>query len=302
MTASEFVSQMKGLKEDYRRNDAYVERFIPWNDDAWYDKSILAAYKMYKQITKANFPVLLLGDEGIRKMKELLFNFGLASATGIQDKELEALADQLQKKRDELKKRKGWLEPPRPDLKIPDLLGKEGHILSDQTWTTLLNDSLIGGAIHSGITCVLALSDKPTKGSSNLLSEQQMWSKMVADTRKYFQRDTRSYEEKWRAQWVSFFQKNIDMIYTSGRRSGPRVLARELLGLSFFGYTPVCTEFQLSFEKRTPTNIDFRVYMRKLNDLHFFADFNSDPLSKQLIISAILSFISGRAFNYREFV
>ena len=101
---------------------------------------------------------------------------------------------------------------------------------------------------------------------------------------------------------MSFFQKNIDMIYTSGRRSGPRVLARELLGLSFFGYVPVCTELQLSFEKRIPTQMDFRVYMKKLNDLHFFADFNSDPLSKQLIISAILSFISGRAFNYREFV
>lgn len=302
MTTSDFVVQMKSLKEDYRRNDAYVQRFIPWNDDSWYDKSILAAYKMYKLAKGATIPVLPLGDEGIRKMKKLLFNFGLVSATGIQDKDLEELVNQLQDERNELKKRQGWFEPFLKNHKIPDVLG-QGHILSDQTWTTALNDAFIGGGIDAGHTFVLALSEEPTKGSGNPLSEQQMWRETVAGTKKYFQRDNRSYEEKWRSHWVSFFQKNLTMIYTAGRRVGPRVLARELLGLSFFGYQAVCTEHQLSFEKKVHTaQMDFRVYMKKLNDLHFFADFNADSSSRLLVISAILSFIAGRPITYREFL
>jgi hypothetical protein len=300
MTAGEFVIQMKSLKVDYRRNDAYVERFIPWNDDAWYDKSILAAYKMYKLVKSATIPVLPLGDEGIRKMEKLLFNFGLASATGIQDIDLQGLVDQLQIERDKLKKSRGWFEPFLTDRKVPDVLGP-GQILSDQTWTTALNDAFIGGGIDAGHTFVLALSDKPTKGSGSHFSEQEMWRKTVANANQYFQRDNRSYEEKWRSHWVSFFQNNLTIIYTAGRRIGPRVLARELLGLSFFGYKAVCTEYQLSFEKKIPTaKMDFRVYMRKLDDLNFFANFNANPSSRQLVISAILSFISGRPFNYRE--
>lgn len=302
MTASEFVFQMKSLKADYRRNDAYVQRFIPWDDDAWYDKSILAAYKMYKLVKNANFPVLPLGDEGIRKMKELLFNFGLASATGIQDNDLQGLADQLQEERDKLKKRRRWFAPLLSAHKVPDILGP-GHILSDQTWTTALNDAFIGGGIDARHTFVLALSDKPTKGSNSPLSEQMMWRETVTNANKYFKQDNRSYEEKWRAHWVSFFQNNLTMIYTTGRRIGPRVLARELLGLSFFGYQPVCSEHQLSFEKKDlKVQMDFRVYMKKLYDLHFFADYNTNPSSRTLVISAILSFISGRPFNYRELV
>lgn len=286
MTASEFVRQVKSLRDFYRRNDAYVQRFIPWNDDAYFDKCVLAAYKMFKLVKEGGNEFLPLGDEGIRKMSDLLFNFGLASATGIQDAKLENLVAGLQDQRN-------LLNAGAPNQIYPQMLGP-GAMLSDKTWTTVINDGYIIGGVTGRRNFVLALSAEPTKNTTGTTSEQVLWQrKAQIANRMGINRlqNPLSYHDRWKYQWISFFEQNISMVYTNtGKRQGPRVLARELLGLSFFGYQPHFSEYQLSFEPRRMVPVSFNIYLEKLDRLQFFT--NNSRQSQDLVMGAIYDFLS----------
>ena len=296
MTASEFITETKRLKELYNTYDAYVQRSQGWNDNDKYEKCILAAYKIYELAKNPPLGALLLGDAGIRAMSDLLFNFGLASGTGVQDPDIEKLIAELADKRNTFNQS---IQSEKDIIKevFPPLIGP-GSILSDQTWSTMLNDAFILGGIDGGHPFIFTLSNQPTKKTTYLLSEQQAWAQHIQKySRPVYRPSMRTplgRNKQWQTEWISFLKQYPEILYVSGHRSGPRVLARELLGLKFFGYMPVYSRLQLSFERAKHVPISFETYLDQLNKVQFFDNDNS-PTKREHILSAIFEFLAGES-------
>lgn len=288
MKEGEFISQMRALKDFYRSHDAYVQRYVSWNDDNCYEKCIDVAYKMYMLARDTKNGFLPLGDEGIKKWKDLVFNLGLASVTAPEEMDTDFVNElnlHRSLQRDGIRTTRKTSSFPIEISNITD----SGAILSDKIWTTMMNDAFILGGTERSHPFVLVLSPEPTKKSGNKLSEHLMWEQVKNKALPI--RIGLSYEEKWRYKWLSFFASNPQIIYRTGsERNGPRVLARELLGLSFFGYKPIFAENQLSFVRRNSTPTSFTTYLHKLLKLHFFT--NNNINSQELVVSAIFEFLS----------
>jgi hypothetical protein len=243
-------------------NDAIpFERYV--SAHAWYRWSgpleIVSAWRLYKRAKTPTLGFILLGDTKIRKDPTLVYAFGLLSAGGIQDKEEIAMlaALKLQAKR---------RHHDRPNV-------GEGSILSDQNWSPLLNDSLVLGGVHAYRDFHFTDDRLQTynfakpAGVAGVRQTQELISKAanarLADLSK----------SPWEVQvWRDFFHAHPTVFWDSTAKI-PRVLARELIGLMTFGYEPVLSPHQLTFQPRSGASVSasFGPYLQALRQSGYFA-------------------------------
>jgi hypothetical protein len=220
----------------------------------------------------AGLRVLLLGDTKLRSDHDLVQNFGLSSARGVQE---EACREFIKGLMNERKQLAGITVPKNKDEPEQDLKGRKlipvegpGAILSTRKWSPMLNDSFIMAGAHQEIDFFLALTGEEIDVYQNLAS--------VKDE-----------VERWR----QFFVKSPGSLW--GESGGfPRVLMRELLGLMTFGYEPRFHKDQLGFKlinKKAGDEANLSGYLTALQKAGF------QEKKKDLLLSTIATFLFGDA-------
>jgi len=239
------------LSRRYRQDNAWCSW---WKKD--FKDDVANAYALYERAATNDLGCIVLGETEIRKDRDLIQSFGLASAGGIQDKPEEELVATLQRERLE---KHGTTQA---------ILGM-GSILSDKNWTPLLNDALILGGIHTF--------------QDFLLADDQ-----VFRLARLMRRPPPQDMDEWRA----FFKFRLDLLYAS---FGPRVLAREFIGLATFGYQPVFQPNQLGFvcaDRDAARSANFVTYCDVLKLLAFDAmDDEEKAFVKPIILGALGRFL-----------
>ncbi len=274
LTKEMFRKELRSMKDEYRMDNKWVQEWRKWNDDSIMDEFIDAAYNLYAATAKCALKLTVLGDTEIRSMPELLKNFGLMSAAGVQeDKDIKMVND---------------LEQHRKQVAMGTTAGLKGRtkvlgggsILGDKMWTPILNDSLMLGSIQSNQDFYLGLNTKEKlawKGNgfnSNVANKTAKFGGAVANSR-----------NKYQSNWLSFFRQQPQMIWAG---PNPRVFARELLALKFFGYKPVYSAMGLAFTPVQGKRIGppgFRIYTTALRNVGFFDN------DKDRVMSAISEFL-----------
>ena len=255
LSKDDFRRELHGLKNEYRLDNRWVQDWRNWNDETIMDGFIDAAYNLYEATARNFLKITVLGDTEIRSMSELLSNFGLMSAAGVQEtKDITMVKDLEQRRRQVGMGTNEGLKG------VPKVLGV-GSILGDKMWTPILNDALMLGSIENDQTFHLGLNT----------AEQTAWQAGG------FNSD--------RSGWITFFRQQSQMIW---RGNNPRVFARELLALKFFGYKPVFSKMGLTFAPGLGSRIGppgFTIYTRALKDLEFFQN------NKPRVMGAISEFL-----------
>jgi hypothetical protein len=183
---------------------------------------------------------VLLGDTSIRNDMAMIWQHGLLSGNGVQEAETRAYLTLIK-----LRKR------------VPGPLVGAGSILSDSSWSPLLNDAMVIGGAHGHRQFHLRKDAESRSGSPG-----------VANLRAQFEAGLASAQKSW----LDHFSKEQDLLWAP-RGTIPRVLAREILGLSAFGYKPTFTDAQITF---TPgpasSSARFQTYLDALGRAGAFAE------------------------------
>ncbi len=150
MDREQFGRQIRPLWQHYREQNAWVGRWVPsWNLDTIMNDFVDAAFNLYEATANNELKIVLLGGTGIRTNKHLVQNFGVTGANGIQDRATQRHADIEQFTRDFGQNR------PKPSVPVVGV----GSLLSEQSWTPMLNDALIVGSATADHEFQLALED-----------------------------------------------------------------------------------------------------------------------------------------------
>lgn len=274
MNFQTFNREIQAVKNIYRQDNAWVGRFIPpsWDRDLAMTMYIRAAYRLYRATGQNQLRLVLLGGTEIRKARNLIMNFGITAANGIQERETAMLADAAQAEREEVNDADLPVNTRLPTRNVVPVCGL-GSILSEDRWTPLLNDALIVGGATANHEFVITLEPyerglwrecEATLGKELRELEQQF--AQFGNVPAGFVRNTPEFKKLC---WKKFISWNLRMFWDT-RQNIPRVLARELIGLSIFGYKPVFGDRQLAFRRplgaRDPV---FSDYVRGLRNLRF---------------------------------
>lgn len=237
----EFRREIEALVTIYRDDNRWVGtwRNASWNNDHTMYLFQRAAYRLYEATGRNELRYVLLGGTGIRMSRELILNFGVTSANGIQDAPTVGEVDFTNQAR------RGAAAQPRPQAAAnPDdrVIPAQGFgsILSEKDWTPILNDALIVGSVSARHEFMLALEPK----------ERGIFRESEASVRTALHKRRPGAmlgPEEWRDVWLKVFRGNIGMFWDV-QRNIPRVLARELVGLSIFGYRVKLTGQGVGFE------------------------------------------------------
>jgi hypothetical protein len=250
---------MWSAEQFVRALEPHVERYK--TDNAWVswwsDEDIDNAWRMYSTSSTSSLGFLLLGDTKIRKDETLLMNFGTATAHDIQEVQERALVAELSDRRRVIS------HGTAPDIHYEAAKGP-GSILSDDKWTPMLNDSFMLGGIHAGMDFHLAED--------------------------FFQsRTARLQDQTPMTKWKYFFRDNPASFWSD--RFGPRVFARECIGLKSAGYTPHFAHHGLVFVGGGgPGSLDFASYLQAVTD------YGLTSRDKTLALRTIAEFL----FNDRD--
>jgi hypothetical protein len=198
------------------------------------------AWRLYRCAFGSSLGMLLLGSAKIRKDPALVGNFGVTSGAGPTDPQEIALVRELEQLRQTMRQAPGLAD-------APDVMGT-GSILSDKTWTPLLNDAFILGGVHAGHEFHLA-----EDAAQHYFEFRQ--------TRALFEKKKDAADAK--EQWTGFFRAHPEMLWDK-KVGAPRVLARELIGLKTFGYSPEFSPQQLSFAPTAGRPATFKRYLDAL--------------------------------------
>ncbi|WP_152049235.1 hypothetical protein [Tautonia marina] len=310
LSEDNFKAQLDDLKQQYRDDNAWVGKWNPgsWNDDEMMEEYIEAAWNLYAATATNKLKMTILGGTAIRMNIQLIKNFGVTGANGIQDRvtgrivqnerqtralrarfpkdgagvlnprflERSANTPELRQERDQLKQQTA------ARLASPVTLG--GSILSEQNWTPILNDALILGGITSGQIFRLGL----------IPEEQAAWRKLFATYSNKAQQGV--INRHGRSQmcddtWKQFFNSNRSIFFEPW---GPRVFTRELLGLSFFGYKPKFSWHELYFipDRAGMPDPTPQRYLEGLREVQFEAR-PRRPANESKIMRAISKFLFG---------
>lgn len=266
MIKSEFFYQLTACTEAYDNDNqwfGFQRGGPPWSQGTW-EQFILAAWKLYENVSASQLQLILLGDTKIRSDPQLLFNFGLSANTRTpQEDKDKALVSEL------MYKRRKWAGGTKGKEAAENIMGP-GSILSAKRWSPALNDAFVLGAIHKKQSFHFALNDQ----------EQVVWRNLTTMPNTQMNADFANRLEKFggatrtarknmdmKAIWLEFMREVPRVLWENGN---PRVFARELLGLQMFGYRPVFTEQELGFvyrgKKQEPT---FENYLKGLRDVNF---------------------------------
>lgn len=247
---------------------------------AGYDggQEIEDALKMYHVALKNERRMLLLGDQKIRENELLMFNFGAASAFGVEDKQ-QGMIDKLDAQRRLNAQGAGLArenaQGQRPAVKsfVPAApVAGSGSILGDKKWTGLMNDSFILGGAHARMEFILALQD------FDQFDQERQKTRQASSAADQVPED---YQQKWK-----LYLKGNPEILWNGTYGCPRVFARELIGLETFGYFPKFNRGQLGFSPGYGTeNADFQKYIDALNKAGFISTV------KERILSSVSEFL-----------
>lgn len=238
-----------------------------WSSDPRTD--VVSAWRLYTCANRASLGMLLLGGAKIRKDPALVGNFGITSQAGPFDQREKELVAEMERLRQTLRLAPGLAD-------APDVTG-QGSILSDRTWTPLLNDAFILGGAHAGHEFHLA--------------EDAVESYFTfRTTRAKFERrpDLASTKDKW----IGFFKAHPELLWDKAL-DNPRVLARELIGLQAFGYAAEFSAVQLSFCRTSTGYPTFRGYQNAL------ASANCRPGNSTEVLRNISRFLFSRDDTFR---
>ncbi|MEM9586219.1 MAG: hypothetical protein AAGA03_02965 [Planctomycetota bacterium] len=277
LSKKQFTEQIfdTDLRRDYRDDNRWVETMIGnWSDETVMTNFIGCAYKVYSATATNALQLTILGGTEIRFDDSMIRNFGVTAANGTQDAETSKYVRQEIRRRRMRSHNQNEKRPflsNAPHRRITPVKGV-GSILSEKGWTPILNDALIIGAINARQEFAIALTPK----------EQKHWKRLndskitkVAATSAAFGASAALIKA-----WKEFFNTKA---YVFFRGQYPRVFARELLGLYFFGYEPVFSWHQLGFRRKDPTlRPDFRTYIDKLRDVGFQGPTNKTRVMKTL--------------------
>ena len=272
LSPQQFTAQLLDLQDQYRADNAWVNRWAHWNDDAIMARFITFAYNLYAATATNRLKLTLLGGTEIRKDAELIQNFGVTGVNGIQDNVTRNIVY------DEIWKRMDRLKNIRQDARRPDRsyanVANTGSILSEKGWTPILNDALIVGAITARQSLALALTpveQEEWKTMNEQLDKEQeanqpLMKQGIGVKNRYLA--TMFDSESIKTRWKKFFNSQKFMFIDSGT-GAPRVFTRELLGLSFSGYKPEFSPDHLGFSASGNNFLDFKTYLRKLRGVRF---------------------------------
>jgi hypothetical protein len=203
-------------------------------DDAW---------KLYVAANGNELGMLLLGDAKIRTNSPLMMNFGLASGNSLVAPAETAEIAKVQAQRDGLGRANAG--PART------VLGA-GSILNDQLWSPLMNDAFILAGAHDAQEFHWAEDE----------FDQFEVMNSAASGGSGLGRDEAWYRERWKQ-----YLQNRDNFWRGGF---VRVFARELIGLSVFGYEAVFTRAGIGFERSDLSGApDFLQYLDALDAAGF---------------------------------
>ena len=277
LTRRQYRQQLHILRVHYRINDSWGE-WRDWEDETPMDNYIEAAYNLYEATANNRLQLTILGDTKLRSMADIIMNFGLFSAAGVQEATEVNMVQQLDGKRGELS---NGLQSP-----FPPVLGL-GSILSDKMWTPILNDSLMIGAIEGDQQFLLGLTENEQKA----WNDQTFGFAGVRAMAEKFGGASKAYANKNAAQdnWQKFLAGQTHMFWNNGF---PRVLAREVLALKFFGYVPKFSPQHLGFLAGPTHGIgqpNFYRYKNALIDVGYYAN------DRMRVLGAISEFLFGNA-------
>ncbi|MDG2385068.1 MAG: hypothetical protein P8N76_25580 [Pirellulaceae bacterium] len=273
LSVRQFTNQLFDLKVQYRQDNAWVGNWNEsWNNEAVMTRFIGFAYTLCAATARNALKLTVLGGTEIRLDETYVRNFGVSAANEIQDNETERWVREEQTRRDQRAMN------PHPSSRNPDRspapVTVVESILSEKGWTPILNDSLILGAITAGQDFALGLTP----------AEQADWNAMNgAKANKTAVVATRFGDTPALIiAWKSFLNSQKRMFFFPW--GGPRVLTRELLGLSYFGYRPEFSWHQIRFHAGAGKRVfhDFRTYLQKLSDVGFHEPTNQAKIMETI--------------------
>lgn len=305
---------MKLAKENFHV-EAFTEFPTYMTENSWFGfklsaddpkgpkQSIAMSWLAYEKTTGATAGTLILGDTKLRTDEELVANFGLSSAGGVQEAESQQMIEDIMNRRqaiatgapspgawDPMMAATGGMDQMIPSpmspmkspmssmtstasstttsSRAPPVVGS-GSILSTRGWSPMLNDSFIMGGVHSGHQFHVALNNEET-GLFGRTSNAGLGG---------------------RDNWRLFMRANPRMLWDS-ERGVPRVLMREFICLQASGYQPNFEKQELIFGSKKDGTSDkaiFRVYLKALREVGF----HDAAHSKDKIVSAVAEFLFG---------
>jgi|GEM_PF-1177544 len=295
-----FKREVEGLQDIYRQDNRWVGwwRHASWNNACVMPAYIRAAFRLYEATARNELEFIVLGGTSIRMARDLIFAFGITGHNGIQDAPTVVAARGAQADRAApratVDQNGAPLPPPaNPDNRVVPVIGV-GSILSEDRWTPILNDALIVGAATAQHDFVIAL-DRYEQGiwrECEITLKPELERMRARYAQRYggnppdtFLKNTEEYREM---VWQRFFSWNMGMFWDS-RLNNPRVLTRELLGLSMFGYEVKLGDKQIGF-RPNPAAPDpsFTTYVHGLRNLRFH-----DNTARSRIMQSLSMFLLG---------
>jgi hypothetical protein len=266
-TAKLTIPSRRGGRMRWNVGQFFHNAELVWNrykcENSWFHTwgnsgdAIFNAWKLYKAANQNVLGSLLLGDAKIRTSGNLLMNFGLASGSGVSDESELKVIRELQQKRKEL-------SGPRFGAAV-DIVGP-GSILNDRNWTPLLNDAYILGGVHAGQDFHWTEEgfDLDTGlDHQEFVNRLQKFGAAMPQYATALDRDPAYMREKWKLYIV----KHSNFWSADG---SPRIFAREVIGLSTFGYKPDFTLYNVGFRCGAPrSDATFSAYLNGLAAINF---------------------------------
>jgi hypothetical protein len=246
-TAASYGTEVSRILRRYKVENTWFKWWPKRDLDA-----VFNGWRMYQKSSTNALGFLLLGDTAIRTDKTLLFNFGLTSAHGVQEQKDIALIDSI------MNKRQGFAQPGHQAVQV---LGS-GSILSDKEWSPLLNDSFVLGGVNDCQEFHLA-DDAFERHQTHVTDRIGVFGQVAQQ----YAPDPDPVKQKWR----SYFRATPTVFWAAW---GPRVFAREVIGMKTFGYRPIFTKYELAFEcvdRGKAMGATFTQYIDALNAVGFGA-------------------------------
>ncbi|GAA6169036.1 hypothetical protein [Sessilibacter corallicola] len=294
MNKQEFYRQLAECSNTYDKDNqwfGFQSGGQSWSQGTWED-FILAAWKIYENVSPNQLQLILLGDTKIRSDPCLLMNFGLSSnAKSPQEDKDKVLVSKLMLERRKIASSLHYLAPP------VKMMGP-GSILSAKRWSPALNDAFVLGGIRKYQGFHFALNEDEQKvwhrlttrpvvrrANPNPANRSEIPAGIVAKHTEKFggvKSEHIPYKElNVKETWLKLFQEVPRLLWENGN---PRVFARELVGLQLFGYEPIFSHIELGFKynqkapQQAPT---FKNYLKGLHELGF-QDRNKDAIIKNI--------------------
>lgn len=266
LSKEQYIRQIFELRDQYRQDNQWVGKWDEsWNDEDVMTRFIDAAYKLYYATSTNALRLTLLGGTEIRLDLPLVKAFGVTAANGIQDPQTKLWVENA------IYSRRHNARGAAVGLKTPAAVTGSGSILSEKMWTPILNDSLILGAITAGQDFVLAFTPE----------EQRDWERMNGGKVNKTQVLAARFGETvpLKNAWKTFINAHKRMFFDT---FGPRVFAREILGLKWFGYKPEFSWHQLGFFPARRDVPSFRTYLANLRRVHFQYPCDQATVTKEI--------------------